>query len=153
MSKLVKTIGIDELRGILDTIQRRQYVKTGFARTGARMQRELSKYPEREARSAPFVSDKQRRYFFAALRDGRITVPYRRTGLLGRRWLFKVEGDPGGATLEVGNDTPYGIYVQSAEHQAAIHRGIWHNTDQAVFDRNVPLIVDDIIAAFDAETR
>lgn len=46
----------------------------------------LAKYPTRSGKSQPFVSDKQRRYFFAALRSGEIRVPYQRTHDLGSKW-------------------------------------------------------------------
>src|SRR3990167_3779113 len=47
----------------------------------------LANYPPRPVSfHARFVSDKQRRFFFWALREGKIQVPYRRTTTLGPGW-------------------------------------------------------------------
>jgi len=50
-----------------------------------------------------FFTDKQRRFFFAALKDGSINVPYKRTQGLRRGW--RVEGQ--GPTSFLVNETPY----------------------------------------------
>ena len=56
-----------------------------------------------------------------------------RTGTLGRRW---VAGTPtkigGGVRGEVGNNTSYGPWVQSAQFQVPWHRGFWQ-TDEMAF--------------------
>lgn len=44
---------------------------------------EVAKYPAQAHRKQPFKSSTQRRAFFAKMRAGAITVPYRRTGALG----------------------------------------------------------------------
>src|SRR5262245_41621300 len=44
---------------------------------------ELSKYHSVRRQAQPFKSAKSRKYFFAALRRGQITVPYQRGGALG----------------------------------------------------------------------
>lgn len=71
-----------------------------------------------------FVSSKQRRYFFWALRTGRIRVPYRRTGTLGRKITTRV--DRGTLTGRVGLKLGYGPYVIGDEKQARIHKGRWY---------------------------
>lgn len=79
----------------------------------------------------PFVSAKQRRWFFSALRSGAITVPYRRTGTLYANW--KYSSIPGDTIfrIEVYNNTPYRRYVQGrAGEQARIHRGRWNTHDE-----------------------
>ncbi len=50
----------------------------------------------------PFVSDKQRRFFFAALRDGTIDVPYIRTGEMVESWDPQYLND--GAVLSNSSD-------------------------------------------------
>lgn len=79
-----------------------------------------------EARNAPpqsgkrqaFVSARQRRAFFAMLRSGAITVPYRRTGRLVAAWR---PTDP----YTVVNDAPHADLVVTKGKQAAYHRGNW----------------------------
>jgi len=86
----------------------------------------VAKYPPPPTGAhTTFVSDKQRRWFFWALSTGVITVPYKRTGTLGKSWTTDVR--PSGTSLNgvLGNVRPYGPYVQDEEVQARIHRGRW----------------------------
>ena len=77
---------------------------------------------------------------------------YRRTGTLGRRWTKSVRADYGGLTGAVGNNTPYGPYVQSAERQAWMHQGVWQ-TDEAVAHRRQSEIVGDFERAIQRALR
>ena len=62
-----------------------------------------------------FVSDKQRRFFFAALADGRISVPYKRTQELHDAW--RVEGK--GYQSIIVNEKPYASYVMGEAGEQA----------------------------------
>ena len=55
---------------------------------------------------------------------------YRRTGTLGRRWMYRVVKKPGAPWGIVLNRTRYGKWVMGAKDQAAVHRGRWVRTDQ-----------------------
>jgi hypothetical protein len=82
----------------------------------------LVKYPAASRRTQPFVSAKQRKYFFAALRRGQIEVPYRRTGDLGSRWAKQ----PFGGGLALRSTIGYSeLVVGDGGKQAAYHRGTW----------------------------
>lgn len=72
-------------------------------------------YPDNRRAPQPFKSAKQRRFFFAALRSGQITVPYQRTGDLGRGWRYQ----PGGRGGEVTNGVPYAAMVMGSKGQQA----------------------------------
>ena len=61
----------------------------------------------------------------AALREGRIEVPYRRTGTLGRRWTTEIGGAGDELVGTVGNHTSYGPFVMARAGQAAYHAGVW----------------------------
>jgi hypothetical protein len=61
-----------------------------------------------------FKSDKQRRFFFAALADGRIEVPYKRTQALANAW--KVIGK--GYQSIIVNEKPYAGFVMGDDEQA-----------------------------------
>lgn len=63
-------------------------------------------YPDAPAGPGWF-SDKQRRWFFAALRSGALDLPYRRTQTLRNNW--QIIGS--GTTLIIVNDTPYAVHV------------------------------------------
>lgn len=80
----------------------------------------------------PFVSDKQRRWFFSALRSGRIQVPYQRTGHQGFSWLYRLVPGETVFTAEVYNTNDrYHRYVQGRTHeQSRMHRGRWSSTEE-----------------------
>ena len=78
-------------------------------------------YTREQVYGQPFVSDRQRRYFFAALRDGRIQVPYRRGNTLARSWNAEVRETARtieGKVYSNGNIAPYNIWVQDTEQQS-----------------------------------
>lgn len=114
----------------------------------------LAKYPGKSTGTMTFVSDKQRRFFFAALRSGAIQVPYRRTGTLGRKWTSKVTFTDDDVMGFVGNNAPYAPYVQGFDTQARIHAGNWQ-TDQSVADESrdevLGIFADEISRAMSAQ--
>lgn len=109
----------------------------------------VAPYPNATRKAQPFKSDKQRRFFFAALKSGAISVPYHRTGVTGRSWLVEPTSD--GATLS--NSSPAAKYVHAAATQAAYHRGNWttdiEGAEQAeqsgVAARAAEAALDDIV--------
>jgi len=91
----------------------------------------LQRYPARK--SIPlsavggFASDKQRKWFFANMREGNIEVPYRRTDRLKNAWHVERHGKSGAL---VGNPVNYGPLVQSSEHQTQMMEMIGWTTDE-----------------------
>lgn len=81
---------------------------------------ELAKYPAPSRAPQPFVSAKQRRYFFAALKEGSITVPYPRTGGLGKSFTKA----PFGGGVNVTSTLGYADLVVG-EKQARYFKGNW----------------------------
>ena len=83
----------------------------------------LAQYPPASRAKQPFVSDKSRRYFFAALRSGALVVPYRRSGALGKpdNWTQTPSGD--GLTLT--SQMEYSGLVRSKGKQANYFKGNW----------------------------
>lgn len=80
----------------------------------------LAKYPRASGKKQPFRSDKSRRFFFAALADGSINVPYHRTGDTGASYE-KVERSDGVSLISP---------LASAEYtrgpgQAEYFKGVW----------------------------
>jgi hypothetical protein len=65
----------------------------------------------RRAYGRTFQSDKQRKYFFWALRNGIIDVPYRRTQTLRKNW----QQIGSGRKSIIANETPYAKYVMGDE--------------------------------------
>lgn len=106
------------------------------------VQGRIAPYPSARRQKQPFRSAKQRRGFFAKLRKGQITVPYRRSGQLGQKWV----ADKGSGQIRMRNTRRGAKYVHSEQEQASYHRGNW-KTDKGVADQ----VVSDGTAAQIAE--
>jgi hypothetical protein len=86
----------------------------------AHIHRKIAQYPPPPGgRPQPFKTEKQRRYFFYALKAGLIKVPYRRTGTAGRKWTTQVS--PDGRTGKVGNNVPYGRVLHDSSYKMYSH--------------------------------
>lgn len=130
----VEILGLRELMQEVNELIAFKVVRDTMEVAVERVRTQIAVYPSPPSSGyhMVFKSDKQRRFFFAALRDGRITVPYRRTGTLGRRWTTSVSNSGLDIRGEVGNVTNYGPFVQSAESQAPIHQGRWRTAERVV---------------------
>ena len=124
------------VRGMLTKLEGGDAFKAGLRSMAGYLRGKASVYPPTEGNRPPqpFVSEKQRRYFFAALRDGRIVLPYRRRGAgggLASRW-GQVEED-GGLTQVIGNDSAYAPFVIGHESQSLYMRSLgWRTTADVV---------------------
>jgi len=105
-------------------------------------------YPPTFKGKFEFVSPKQRKYFFWALREGIIKVPYERTGNYGRAWQV-VKGNENTWRL-VGNlsggGRDYLKYVGGnayGKEQARIHQGRWRLV-RATVDQEIRRLPDQI---------
>ena len=117
-------IRVENLQDVLqrlDASRMASAISRGLDRWGKHLASKLAVYPPASGKSQPFVSARQRRWFFAALRSGGINVPYRRTGQLGRAWTSKKISQ---GEVQVVNATPYATWVQG-RRQAKYHKGIW----------------------------
>jgi len=92
----------------------------------------IAPYPAASHKPQAFKTAKQRRGFFAKLRSGQISVPYRRSGQLGSKWI----ADGGGAQIRLRNTAGYAGLVHSEKGQASYHRGTW-KTDEKIADEVV----------------
>ena len=133
-SGLEVSLDMRDLAGQIVRIQGFETVATGELKTATVQslslgQRILGRYPPQNTSfRMRFKSDRQRRWFFWALRTGLIQVPYRRTTTLGPRWNF-TEGfrrlSGGGWRGHLNNVTSYAQWVQDERKQAQVHRGRW----------------------------
>lgn len=115
----VKVEGIEQVQSKLRAISPDAIFPKAVKAAWPEIQRILQDYPpqryvSREAAyGQTFSSQKQRRWFFAALRSGKISVPYHRTGELGRAW--KVEGMghsvSTGPSAKISNAAPGAAHV------------------------------------------
>ncbi len=104
---------------------------------------DLTDYPSPSTGKVRFKTAKQRKYFFWALSNGVIQVPYVRSGKLGQSWNTRVTETGSGMRGEIGTNMSYARWVQSAESQARIHQGNWLTDEQAFGKRR-----DEIVARF-----
>lgn len=147
--------GLDALYAKLDRLAAMRRVSGALLAGGAMIKSAMQLYPAQVALTRKsvygrsFVSDRQRRFFFYALKKGILHSPYRRTNVLGNKWT--VEAQDGGLTVEVGNNTPYGPYVQSARLQTKYHKAAGWQTDAAVLERQAPAVVGLVRDAIQAE--
>lgn len=93
----------------------------------------MSVYPSVRRQPQPFVSDSQRRGFFAKLNAGEIEVPYQRgtspgSETAGKRWAVSERDD--GNTQVVGNNASYAPLLYAPDKQALYHKGNWQTTEQ-----------------------
>lgn len=79
-----------------------------------------------------FFTPRQRRWFFAALRDGTINVPYRRTGGLRKSWRQVGTG----ARSFIVNDSPGAPFVVGDDTQSRHERLVgWFRTNELMEER------------------
>lgn len=100
------------------------------------IQDEVPAYPRASRKPFIFVSEKQRRYVMAAIRDGRIEIPYRRTGSGGIGGSINTEVRKLGSDIVgvIGSNKVYAPYVIDEDRQAAYHEGTWWTLQKVVRD-------------------
>lgn len=86
---------------------------------------EMAKYPGPSGKKQPFRSAQSRKFFFAALKRGQITVPYRRTGRTGQ--TTKQDTNSG---VDVVSVAPYSDKVRTKGKQYKYLEGTWPTTDE-----------------------
>lgn len=90
------------------------------------------KYVSRKsAYGVTFFSDKQRRWFFANLKEGNLNLPYTRTNKIADNW------EKGGDRWRrvIRNDTPYIGYVMGDTTQSRMSKKIgWRTTSRVIKD-------------------
>jgi len=96
-------------------------------------ERGLGWYPRRRsvtrkrAYGKTFFTDRQRRWFWWALRSGKISVPYRRT--MGMRKAWNVVGS--GDSIRLVNATRAAVYTIGNQTQSAHERLVgWHTVNR-----------------------
>lgn len=91
------------------------------------LQPALRNAPAARPQKQPFVSDKQRKAFFAKLRSGAIAVPYVRTGRATNIGNWPRQDAPDG--LSRTGEFPYAELLRGPK-QARYHAGNWPTVEQ-----------------------
>ena len=109
----------------LGTAHMQQVLRPPMAASLLSLQDVLTDYSPPSTGKMTFKTARQRRYFFWALKQGLIQVPYQRTGKLGQSWTWKITTTGSGLRGEVGTNYKAAKWVQEQHSQARIHRGNW----------------------------
>jgi hypothetical protein len=139
MSLMLQADGKAQVLRALDPARFERVIRRALRAVALHIKGKITEYPPlpggRPQFPHGFVSDRQRRYFFAALRSGEIEVPYRRgqspkSEAHAQSWTVKVKASGDEAT--VGSDTSYGPYLQQAGVQSRYHEETGWKTDEQV---------------------
>lgn len=86
-------------------------------------------YPPQRNAPQPFKTERQRRWFFWALANGVITVPYQRTGRLANSWRARRQG---WSDWILENSQAYAALVVGRDKQARYHEGHWWIAEEII---------------------
>lgn len=87
--------------------------------------------PHTGAYKSKFKTAKQQAYFFWAVNSGKIQIPYRRTGTLQREITTETAVNGNAVIGNIGTALEYAPYV-IGDNQAPIHQGRWWQLDDEV---------------------
>lgn len=149
MSMKVELKGEEDLERIFKKLGNLQPVKVGIKAAGEHVEGKVKQYPPRNRPSRKsvygqsFVSDRQRKAFFAGLRDGSIEVPYRRGQSPGsqghaKRWNTRLRNH--GLTAIVGNNSSYGPLLQDADQQSRYMKAVGWKTTERVMEEERKMV-------------
>lgn len=153
MSFTITVEGADELVAKLNTLAKFNHVRSVIAQQGVLLQRFLRKYPSKVYSPNPLIktNDKVRRAFFAKMKSGEISVPYKRTRKLANSWAVSSSMD--GFTSTVTNNMSYADLVQGWDSQVTRHRWSGWVTEKGALDVKRPEIIKNITNAFEREVK
>jgi hypothetical protein len=122
---------------LMETLMSHVGLKRGLLSAGLHLKARIDKYPPPSRRPQGFVSDVQRRGFFARLRAGDIEVPYQRgmsptSERLAQRWAV-VESDIDLA-VTVGNNASYAGLVQGSKQTLYHKQTGWRKAEDVAKD-------------------
>lgn len=141
---------VDSLFRKLDRLVAVEVLRAPMEESLQILQDDLTDYPGPPQRPCPNMlrTAKQRKYFFWALKQGIIQVPYQRTGKLGQSWTYRITATGSGLRGVVGTNIRHAKWVQAEDSQAMIHRGNWPTDARVVQQRR-----DEIGRRFRAAMR
>lgn len=149
MSEIIHVRGLDRLLEKLNKLGRMDYAKKAIKDAGDHVKGKIAEYPPQRHHKMRWKSEKQRRWFFAALRRGTITVPYRRgqgrSEDLGGSWTVEIKD--GGLTAVIGNNVSYGPLVQQEGKQYWMHKATGWKTTSKVLQDETAYVNEQVVKA------
>lgn len=126
MSTDIDIQGLDDVQAVIKAIV--PAIDASLMAIAEEARDRIAPYPAPRRQKQAFKTAKQRRGFFAKLRKGQITVPYRRTDDALNRWGQPVKQE---RSVALRNTSPHARWVHSSKQQASYHKGNW-KTDEGV---------------------
>ena len=153
MAFTITVEGAAELVAKLDTLAKFNRVRAVISQQGVLLQRHLRKYPNKVYSPNPLIktNDKVRRAFFAKMKSGEISVPYKRTRKLANSWAVSSSMD--GLTSTVENNMSYADMVQGWDSQVTRHKWSGWVTEKGALDVRRPEIIKNITNALNQEVK
>ncbi len=143
----IRIEGVEKLVAGLTRLEKMARVQAALEKGARFIQGKLKEYPKKANVGNPLIrsNDRVRRGFFYHLKHGKISVPYRRTGDLGKKWTIEMRR--GGWEAVIGNNLPYvAAYVQGKQTYQHAASG-WLTVSQAssVYAPRVEYMVRDAL--------
>jgi len=141
---LAKIKSLQELRPVVGAIKAAALHVKGKVAVYSEEKRPKEKRPTRASvYGSVFKTEKQRRYFFWALRKGEIEVPYRRgvspgSQTFGRRWTIAMSN--AGLTAKIGNNAGYGPLLMDSTRQSLYAKAVGWRTTDAILDEETETV-------------
>ena len=153
MAFSVTVEGAAELVAKLDTLAKLNRVRAVISQQGVLLQRFVRKYPSKVYSPNPMIktNDRVRRAFFAKMKSGEISVPYKRTRKLANSWAVSSSMDGFASTVE--NNMDYADMVQGWDEQVTRHKWSGWVTEKGALDVKRPEIIRNITNALGQEVR
>ena len=145
MTASVQLQGLDEIMKKVKNLEDLKAVKVGLKAGADHLKNQARIYPPRRLGAhVEFVSDRQRKFFFWALKNGKIEVPYARGSSpgsedLANRWSAKESNQ--GLTWTIGNNASYARLAQDEDKQTQMHKRTGWHTIQRIVDHEGPKVV------------
>jgi hypothetical protein len=125
--------GLPELEKKLRKLSDPDLLMVPLQKTVLRAYEDTQDYPKASRRPFRWKSRKQRAYVMAAIRKGKIKVPYERrkgVGGLASSWVARIERRGSRLVGIVASNKDYGPYVMGKDEQADYHKGTWPTIDK-----------------------
>ncbi len=136
MSFTMRVDGLEEAQRRLSRVNFGRVLQTIAMAVGELIREKLATYPPRRSGPVPWVSERQRRFYYGMRRRAGLPLAYTRQSdpmsqRLGPSWAVARMGSHGAV---VATRVTYAPYVQSAERQQPMHRQTGWVTDVEAVD-------------------
>lgn len=135
--------GMEELLQAIESLEDLKPIRGAVQAMALYMKGKVAVYPpyrhipRKQIYGFSFFSDKQRKWFFAAVAEGRINVGHSSRGGktsqgFGRRWTITPLNS--GLTAIIGNNTSYGEFLMGAKRSKRSEAGGWRLVSEVLED-------------------